>query len=162
MRGTLRIRTAANLVNGSTVAGVLIALAGRARLRRGSDGLLIAELYRLPVPAAPAFCVGGVIVTRLSREGLVGAGSLLGHEARHATQYACCASLPMVPLYFAAAGISWLLSGDFGSWNIFERRAGLSEGGYSERPLRPLLARLAHSWSRSSGQPRRRSPASRT
>jgi hypothetical protein len=49
----------------------------------------------------------------------------------------------MLPLYFLAAGMSWLLTGDFGSQNIFERRAGLAEGGYTERPLRPALTRLA-------------------
>jgi len=36
-----------------------------------------------------------------------------------------------------------VLTGDFGSRNIFERRAGLAEGGYTERPLRPALTRLA-------------------
>ncbi|HEY6276458.1 MAG TPA: hypothetical protein VIX86_08995, partial [Streptosporangiaceae bacterium] len=67
--------------------------------------------------------------------------SLLTHEARHATQFACCGGVVMLPLYFLAAGLSWLLTGDFGSRNIFERRAGLAEGGYAERPLRPALTR---------------------
>jgi hypothetical protein len=39
--------------------------------------------------------------------------------------------------------VSWALTGDFGSGNVFERRAGLATGGYAERPLRPALARLA-------------------
>ncbi len=30
----------------------------------------------------------------------------------------------MLPLYFTAAGVSWLMSGDFGAWNVFERGAG--------------------------------------
>ena len=68
--------------------------------------------------------------------------ALLAHEARHATQYACCAGLPMLPLYFLAAGVSWGLTGDFGARNIFERRAGLADGGYTDRPLRPGVARL--------------------
>ena len=51
----------------------------------------------------------------------------------------------MLPLYFLAAGVSWLLTGDFGSQNVFERRAGLAGGGYTERPLRPALTRLAGS-----------------
>jgi hypothetical protein len=42
----------------------------------------------------------------------------------------------MLPLYFAAAGLSWLVSGDFGAWNAFERGAGLADGGYPTRPLR--------------------------
>ena len=59
--------------------------------------------------------------------------ALLRHEARHATQYAWCGGLLMLPLYFAAAGVSWLLSGDFGAWNVFERGAGLADGGYAAR-----------------------------
>ena len=47
----------------------------------------------------------------------------------------------MLPLYFIAAGLSWALTGDFGSRNVFERRAGLADGGYHDRPLRPALAR---------------------
>ena len=31
----------------------------------------------------------------------------------------------MVPLYLAAAGVSWALTGDFGARNVFEQRAGL-------------------------------------
>jgi len=141
MRGAHRVRLAVNLVNGSTLAGVLVAAAGGARLTRARDGLLVALGYRLPVPPAPAFCLGNVIVTRLDAAGARNAQVLLGHEARHATQFAWCGGVLMLPLYFLAAGVSWLLTGDFGSRNIFERRAGLAEGGYAERPLRPMFAR---------------------
>ena len=130
------MRLAVNVVNGSTPAGVLVALAGRARLAGGPDGLLAATGYRLRVPPAPAFCLGNVIVTRL--DGLP--PRLLRHEGRHATQFACCGGLVMVPLYLAAAAASWALTGDFGSRNVFERRAGLADGGYADRPLRPRLA----------------------
>jgi len=150
MRGAYRVRLAANLLNGSTAAGILVAVAGRARLTRAGDGLVVALRYRLPVPPAPAFCLGNVIVTRLDSDGVGGAGSLLVHEGRHATQFACCGGVVMLPLYFLAAGLSWLLTGDFSSRNIFERRAGLADGGYAERPLRPALRR----------RPRRRWPAS--
>lgn len=162
MRAAYRVRTAVNLVNGATLLGAMIALAGRARLSRGPDGLLIGVGYRLPVPVAPAFCVGGVIITRMDRQSLAGSGPLLAHEARHATQYAWCAGLPMLPLYFAAAGISWLACGDFGAWNVFERRAGLADGGYTARPLRPGLSRLAQPDSSLAARSRRRSPDSRT
>jgi hypothetical protein len=47
----------------------------------------------------------------------------------------------MLPLYFTAAGASWLLSGDFGAWNVFERGAGLADGNYAARTLRPQLRR---------------------
>lgn len=138
MRPRHRVRLAVNLLNGSTLAGLAVSLAGRARLGRFPDGLLVGTGYRLPVPPAPAFTLGNVILTRhdvLGRDTV-----LLRHEARHATQYAWCGGLPMLPLYFAAAGVSWLLSGDAGAWNLFERLAGLSDGGYADRPLRPLLA----------------------
>jgi hypothetical protein len=141
VRASYRIRRAVNLVNGSTAAGILVAAAGRARLSRGRDGLLIGERYRLPVPVAPAFTVGNVVITRMDGAALAAAGPLLAHEARHATQYACCGGLPMVPAYLVAAAWSWALTGDFGARNVFERRAGLADGGYSERPVRPALAR---------------------
>ena len=47
----------------------------------------------------------------------------------------------MVPLYLAAAAVSWALTGDFGARNVFERRAGLADGGYADKPLRPGLRR---------------------
>jgi hypothetical protein len=141
MRPAHRLRLAVNLANGSTLAGILVAVAGGARLSRGPDGLLIGERYRLPVPPAPAFCVGNVLLTRADRVSFSRSAPLLAHEARHATQFACCGGLVMVPLYLLAAALSWALTGDFGCRNIFERRAGLADGGYPELPLRPALAR---------------------
>ena len=141
MRAPYRARRAANLLNGSTAAGILVAAAGRARLSRGRDGLLIGAGYRLPVPVAPAFTVGNVVITRMDAAALAAAGPLIRHEGRHATQYACCGGLPMIPAYLLAAAWSWALTGDFGSRNVFERRAGLADGGYSERPVRPAVAR---------------------
>jgi hypothetical protein len=143
MRPGYRVRQVVNAVNGSTLLGMLVAIAGRARLTGGANGLFVAERYRLPVPPAPAFCVGNVIVTRMDRDALTSADRLFAHEARHATQYAWCAGPVMLPLYFIAAALSWTLTGDFGSRNVFERRAGLADGGYRDRPLRPALARIA-------------------
>jgi hypothetical protein len=149
MRAAYRVRQMANLVNGSTLAGLLVAVAGRARLARAADGLLVGVRYRLPVPVAPAFTVGNVILARGDRAALASRQALLAHEARHATQYAWCGGLVMLPLYFLAAGVSWGLTGDFGSRNLFERQAGLADGGYTDKPLRPAVARFT----RSSGQP---------
>jgi hypothetical protein len=137
------VRLAVNLVNGSTLAGLLVAAAGRARLARAADGLLVGVRYRLPVPAAPAFTVGNVILARSDRAALASMEALLAHEARHATQYAWCGGLVMLPLYFLAAGVSWGLTGDLGARNVFERQAGLADGGYTDRPLRPVLVRFA-------------------
>jgi hypothetical protein len=132
-----RVRLAVNLLNGSTLAGLAVSLAGRARLARFPGGLLVGTGYRLPVPPAPAFTLGNVILTR--HGGLLRDTVLLRHEARHVTQYAWCGGLLMLPLYLAAAGVSWLLCGDFGAWNVFERGAGLADGGYTARPLRAAL-----------------------
>jgi hypothetical protein len=133
-----RVRLVVNLVNGSTLAGLAVSRAGGARTVSFPDGLLVAAAYRLPVPAAPAFTLGNVIMTR--RAALEYDTPLLRHEARHSTQYAWCGGLVMLPLYFTAAGLSWLLSGDFGAWNVFERGAGLADGGYNTaRPLRAAL-----------------------
>jgi hypothetical protein len=151
VRPAYRVRLAANLVNGSTLAGLLVAAAGRASLARTADGLLTGTRYRLPVPVAPAFTVGNVILVRNDRAALASMEALLAHEARHATQYAWCGGLAMLPMYFLAAGVSWGLTGDFGARNVFERQAGLADGGYTDKPLRPALARFAR-WGSQPGE----------
>jgi len=141
-----RVRLVVNVINGATAAGLGIALAGGARLARGPEGLLTATGYRPPVPAAPAFTVGNVIIVTRRWPGPVpleaAAPRIFAHEARHASQYAWCGGLLMLPLYFAAAGVSWAACGDFAAWNVFERQAGLADGGYTDRPPRPALARV--------------------
>ncbi len=138
MRPQHRVRLAVNLLNGSTLAGLGVSRVGGARLARLPDGLLVGTGYRLPVPSAPAFTLGNVIITH--RATLDPDTPLVRHEARHSTQYAWCGGLLMLPLYFTAAGVSWLMSGDFGAWNVFERGAGLADGNYAARPLRPALS----------------------
>jgi hypothetical protein len=140
MRPGLRARQAVNLANGSTLAGLGVAAIGGARLARGPDGLFTGTGYRLPVPPAPAFCLGNVIVTRSGH--LDPESRLFRHEAQHATQYAWSGGVAMIPLYLAAAGVSWLLTGDFGARNAFERLAGLADGGYTDKPLRPTIRRV--------------------
>jgi hypothetical protein len=141
MRPRLRVRQAVNLANGSTLAGLGVAALGGAEVARSADGLFTGTGYRLPVPLASAFCLGNVIVTR--RDGLDPGSRLFRHEARHATQFAWCGGVVMVPLYLAAAGASWVLTGDFGARNVFERLAGLADGGYADQPLRPAIRRVA-------------------
>jgi hypothetical protein len=138
MHTGLRARQLVNLANGSTLAGLGVAALGGARVARSADGLFVGTGYRLPLPPAPAFCLGNVIVTKL--DGLTPV--LFRHEARHATQYAWCGGVVMVPLYLAAAAVSWALTGDVGARNVFERRAGLADGGYTDKPLRPGLQRV--------------------
>jgi hypothetical protein len=140
VRPALRLRQAVNLANFSTLAGLGAAVAGRARIAPSVDGLVTATRYRLPVPPAPAFCLGNVILTR---DDDIDPGSpVFRHEARHATQYAWSGGVAMVPLYLMAAAASWALTGDFGARNLFERLAGLADGGYTDKPLRPRLRRI--------------------
>jgi len=127
-------------VNGSTLAGLVVAILGGAEIARSVDGLFTGTGYRLPVPPAPAFCLGNVIVTR--GDGIDPTSPVFRHEARHATQFACCGGVVMIPLYLAAAGVSWVLTGDFGARNVFERRAGLADGGYTDKPLRTAFRRV--------------------
>jgi hypothetical protein len=135
------VRQVVNLANGSTLAGLGVARLGGAEVARSADGLFLGTGYRLPVPPAPAFCLGNVIVTR--RDGIDPGSRLFRHEARHATQFAWCGGVVMIPLYLTAAGVSWVLTGDFGARNVFERRAGLADGGYTDKPLRPVLRRVS-------------------
>jgi hypothetical protein len=97
------LRAWINLANGSTLAGLGVAALGGARVARSADRLFVGTGYRLPVPPAPAFCLGNVIITRLDE--LDPASALFRHEARHATQYACCAGLVMVPLPGGGGGV---------------------------------------------------------
>ncbi|WP_405141644.1 hypothetical protein OG589_31495 [Sphaerisporangium sp. NBC_01403] len=134
MRGRHRTRQVLNYVNLSTPLGLLIAVIGRAEVRRGEHGLLYAHGYRIPFPVAGAFTVGNVVLTA-QREGYL-TGALLRHEARHATQYAFCVGLPLLPLYVLALLVSVAVCGHPASWNVFERLADLDEGGYPRHPSR--------------------------
>jgi hypothetical protein len=76
------------------------------------------------------------VLLRLDDAGLAARPGLLGHEARHAGQYAWLVGLfGFLPAYLIASAWSWLRVGDFAVGNLFEVRAGLVEGGY--RPPEP-------------------------
>lgn len=153
-----RLRQLANLLNGSTLLGLLLASAARCRVASGPRGLILAAGYRWRLPYAAAFTVGNVVLFRADADRVFGASAppsppssaspsspspsavpdgaalpgLLGHEERHSTQYALCCGLPFLPLYFAAAGWSLCRAGNPGTANPFERHAGLAAGGYPE------------------------------
>jgi hypothetical protein len=136
-------RAVLTAANGTTGAGLLLALLTGARIRRGRGGVLIAEGYRPPIPPATCFTVGSVILTRRTAGWLLAEerSALLDHETRHATQYALLGPL-FWPAYWAACGWSYALTGSYGSRNAFERHAGLHSGGYRDLPLRPWAARF--------------------
>lgn len=136
-------RTVLTAVNGTTGFGLLLALASGAKIRRGRDGVLIAEGYRRKVPPATCFTVGSVILTRRTADWLLAPERehLLAHESRHAGQYAVLGPL-FWPAYWISCGYSYAMTGSYGTRNAFEKHAGLAAGGYRELPLRPWAARL--------------------
>ena len=85
------VRAVANLVNFSTLAGLVIARAGKAELSHGPRGLWYAEHYRLPFPVAGAFTVGNVIITPRSIAEI--GAAVVAHEERHTWQYTVCGAL---------------------------------------------------------------------
>jgi hypothetical protein len=133
----MRKRSVLTALNGTTAVGLAVAVLSGARIRRGRDGILVAEGYRRRFPPAPCFTVGSVVLTRRSAEWLLhqNRAELFAHESRHAGQYALLGPL-FWPAYWAACGVSWALTGSYGSHNPFERHAGLAAGGYRRMTVR--------------------------
>ncbi len=145
-RRRARVRRAANWVNLSTPLGLAVARVGHARIRSGPELLYLADHYRFGFPAAGAFTVGDVVISRHDLDALSRRRpDLLRHEEAHSRQWMWCLGLPFLPLYVASMGWSWLRTGDRAARSVFERRAGLAEGGYADLPPRPLGPVLAQS-----------------
>jgi len=126
-------RRLVNAVTLATPVGLLLARLGGARLRPGPHGTFVAAGYRsrFPAPRAGAVTVGDVILLRLGDEALRRHPRLLEHEARHAAQWAAGLGVLGFPLaYGSASAWSWLRVGDAATANVFERGAGLADGGY--------------------------------
>lgn len=128
--GWTRARTVINWANLSTPLGLLVARVGGATVVRRGRGTWLASDYRHHFPVAGAFTVGSVILSRHDVEWLRDRPALLRHEDRHCTQYAFVLGPLLLPLYWLAAAMSYLLAGDHSSYNPFERLAGLADGGY--------------------------------
>lgn len=133
------LRNAANLANLSTPLGLVVALAGRSRLRL-RDHLIVADRVRLPITNAGAMTIGSVVlVPRRSLEEVeASTPTLMEHEDGHAWQYAYCLGLPFLPLYGMAVAWSMVRTGDRASANHFEVQADLLKGGYRRNPTMPL------------------------
>ena len=157
------LRAGLNWLNLSTLSGLALARCTGCRIKPGQQGLIYALNYRPRLPVAGAFTVGNVVFFRKHYSDPGDHPCLLEHEAVHATQYALCLGLPFIPLYFLAAGYSWLRTGDLASRNLFERRADLQAGGYVERPASKVMPRLARGLSRATHHPKQQpSPSRRT
>ena len=128
-----RLRQVVNALGLATPLGLALAHAGGARRERSParpDGLIMTSGYSWPLPAAPAFTIGDVVFVRRGRSELLARDRLLAHEARHAVQWAACGGLAFLPLYALASALSWWRTGNPFSRNVFERTAGLGDGGY--------------------------------
>lgn len=138
MRFRYRVRLVGNVVNLTTIIGLLLARAGSAQLHSRPRGIWLATGYRFGFPVASAFCVGNILISHHSLDDLLTRPKLLLHEERHSWQYL----LFVGPLYwpFYGLGMVWSLlrTGDRGSANPFEIAAGLADGGYRELPRRTL------------------------
>jgi hypothetical protein len=134
------VRRVANVLTLATPAGLLLAVMGRASLRPGPHGTLVAAGYRarFPAPRAPAVTIGDVILLRLDDDRLAARPHLLTHEARHSVQWACLLGVVGFPLAYGLATLWSLASvGDTALGNVFERWAGLVDGGYLTPGDRP-------------------------
>lgn len=153
----LRVRRTANWVNLSTPLGLVLARLGRAEVRPGPRGLLLADRYRLGFPVATAFTVGDVLLTRGSWDELVrNRPGLLEHEEAHSWQWLRCGGLPFLPAYGACLLWSVLRTGDRAAANVFERRAGLALGGYRDDLTRRSSSRRGQGRGPRAGGRRRR------
>jgi hypothetical protein len=133
-----------NRLNGTTIVGLALAAATQCQRTDGPQRTTIADGYRLVVPDATCFVVGDVIFCRRPASWLVDPAqrAILTHELRHTRQYAVLGPV-FWPAYVASCAWSYVLTGNFGARNAFERRAGLADGGYRDIPPRPILRRRA-------------------
>lgn len=136
-------RARRNRINLTTGLGLVVARAGGATLKPGPAGLILGEGYRWKFPVAGAFTVGNVVTTRHTFEALTAwAPGVVGHESRHASQYARW-GLAFLPAYGAAALFSLWRYGDPATGNHFERQAGLVSGAYLATGFLPRPRRSA-------------------
>ena len=146
MGGWAWVKVVGNLLNLSTLVGLLVGVVGRARFSWGPRGLVFANGYKIKFPVAGAFTVGNVVLSKHERA-YFDDEALVRHEERHSWQYFCLIGLLMWPLYTVGVVVSWLLTGDPASRNPFERLANLKDGGYVERPIQPFSQTLTQTFS---------------
>jgi hypothetical protein len=128
-------RAAANVLNGSTYAGMRYAMAMGGRCATAKGGMILCTgMAKGSVSFAHAFTIGNVTMTE--DNGLL--KGELAHETKHADQWAAL-GWGMVPAYFTAMGISESVALAFHEGpghgqcaNPFEWSAGFAGGQYSK------------------------------
>jgi len=131
--GARRTRQVVNWLNLGTPLGLVVAVAGGSRIRRGPHGLLLAVGYRrrFPPVANRAMTIGDVVLLGMDEAALARRPALLDHEARHSGQYArWLGPAGFLPAYGLASLWSWWCTGSPALKNRFESRAGLEDGDY--------------------------------
>jgi hypothetical protein len=123
-----------NTINLTSGVGFLLADAAGCTVRRRGR-FWEATGYAGRYPQAKAFTVGSVVISRTPVSDVVWL-----HEESHVRQYAWLGPA-FWPAYALASAWSWVRTGDWWSRNVFERRAGLTAGGYAERPVRRFASR---------------------
>jgi hypothetical protein len=136
MRFWYGVRLVGNVVNLTTIIGLLMAKAGGAKLHRRPHGIWLATGYRFGFPVASAFCLGNLLISHHDLDFLLARPRLLLHEERHSWQYLVFLGAPYWLFYGIGMLWSLLRTGDRGSANPFEIAAGLADGGYEELPRR--------------------------
>lgn len=141
----VRLRRAANWLNGSTLAGRLAArfaadgthswtpASPATREFAQSQGLNLVSGYRPRFPNAGALTLGDVVLfsARVDPDAVTAHyPGLLAHEAHHCTQYAWCTGPGLWLLYPLACAWSLARTGNPFAANAFERGAGLADAGY--------------------------------
>ena len=135
------MRQVVNVVNLSTPLGLLAALAGRARVSARAGRPAPGEAASGSRCQAPAFTLGNVVLIRIDDEALARRPPLL--RARGPARDA----VRLLPRAGDAAALRagrrcgrGCGAGDPSSYNVFEVRAGLADGGYPTRDDRPNVA----------------------
>jgi len=129
------VRLLINTLTGINLFGVLVGVLSRGRaVWDPRFGLLVFIGCKIPWPPAAAMTFGDIVVVRaLQWQSLDDIPvALMQHEAAHSRQYPFVLGFPYFPLYWLCCAYSYLRCRDYWSFNPFEVRAGLAEGGYQK------------------------------
>jgi len=131
------VRLFINTLTGINIFGVAVGVLSRGRPTWDARfGLIVFMQCKIPWPPAAAMTFGDVVVVRAARWQTLEEVplALMQHEAAHSRQYPFVLGFPYLPLYWLCCAYSYLRCRDYWSFNPFEVKAGLAEGGYLKSP----------------------------